>query len=76
MHFAGGFQKTPVVVRDRLIGAAPQSGPLIVESLDTTVVVPPDWTVESDAIGILELRHTGGAATSETAAGAAAAATT
>jgi N-methylhydantoinase A/oxoprolinase/acetone carboxylase beta subunit len=62
-----------VVARSELIGAEPQAGPMIVESMDTTVVVPPGWVVESDAVGILELRRTGGAESSDAAAGAVAA---
>jgi N-methylhydantoinase A len=57
VHFADGFVPTPVVARPQLIGAGRREGPLIVESMDTTVVVPPGWTVESDAVGILELRR-------------------
>ena len=34
-----------------------QSGPLIVEEPDTTVVVPPDWTVRHDVSGNLLLRR-------------------
>jgi hypothetical protein len=30
---------------------------LIVESMDTTVVVPPPWTVGGDDVGVLELRR-------------------
>jgi N-methylhydantoinase A len=74
VHFDGGFQPTPVIARTELIGAESRQGPLIVESLDTTVVVPPGWTVESDEVGILELRRSGGSESSEAAAGAVAAA--
>nr|MBA2475892.1 hypothetical protein [Actinomycetota bacterium] len=31
------------------IGALPEQGPLLVDEYDTTVVVPPDWTVRRDA---------------------------
>lgn len=34
-----------------------RSGPLIVEEPDTTVVVPPGWTVQYDASGNLLLQH-------------------
>jgi N-methylhydantoinase A/oxoprolinase/acetone carboxylase beta subunit len=73
VHFADGFQPTPVVARPHLIGAGVQDGPLIVESMDTTVVVPPGWTVQSDAVGILELRRStagSGQQTNTTAAAA------
>ena len=46
----GGFQPTPVVAPERAGGperSAP--GPLIVESMDSTVVVPPGWTTRGDA---------------------------
>jgi N-methylhydantoinase A len=74
VHFPdGGFQPAPVVSRASLIGAGERPGPLIVESMDTTVVVPPGWAVESDPVGILELRRAGGAqATTEAATTAAA----
>jgi len=74
VHFEGGFQPTPVVARAELIGAEPRQGPMIVESMDTTIVVPPGWVVESDAVGILELRRSGGSESSEAAAGVVAAA--
>jgi N-methylhydantoinase A len=59
-HFGEGFQETPVMPRAELVGAEPRQGPLIVESMDTTVVVPPGWTAKSDAVGILELHREGG----------------
>ena len=74
VHFEGGFRPTPVIARTELIGTSSRQGPVIVESLDTTVVVPPGWAVSSDATGILELRRTGGDANSRAVAGAVAAA--
>ena len=57
VHFKdGGFRPTGVVSRTALIGCGERAGPLIVESMDSTVVVPPGWVVESDAVGILEMR--------------------
>ncbi len=44
--------ETPVVARDA-IGTSPHRGPLIVESYDSTVVVPPDCQVAADAAGNL-----------------------
>jgi N-methylhydantoinase A len=56
VHFAdGGFRPTPVVARSALAGTGERPGPLIVESMDTTVVVPPGWTISSDDVGILNL---------------------
>jgi N-methylhydantoinase A len=72
VHFIdGGFRPTPVVARATLTGAGERQGPLIVESMDTTVVVPPGWSVASDDVGILDLRRTGAA--ESTTAGASAA---
>jgi N-methylhydantoinase A len=58
VYFPGhGFLSTPVVRSERVEpGARP--GPLVVESMDSTIVVPPHWTLEADATGIVELyRH-------------------
>ncbi len=46
--------ETPVVARGAM-GAGKRAGPLIVESYDTTVIVPPGTTVHADAIGNLIL---------------------
>lgn len=70
VHFGDAFQTTPVVARSELVGVELRSGPLIVESMDTTVVVPPGWTVQGDDVGILELRRDGAEGSSEAAAGA------
>ncbi|HEY1365880.1 MAG TPA: hydantoinase B/oxoprolinase family protein [Gaiellaceae bacterium] len=51
-----GTIETPVRTRGS-IGAEPVSGPLLVDEYDTTVVVPPDWTVRLDAGGALVLDH-------------------
>jgi N-methylhydantoinase A len=73
VYFGDEFRSTPVVARSDFVGGGSRSGPLIVESMDTTVVVPPGWSVESDPTGILELRREAGDRSSEAAAGAAAA---
>ena len=52
----GGFQPTPVVPRTEL-GDEERSGPLIVESIDTTVVVPPGWALQRLPGGVIELRR-------------------
>jgi N-methylhydantoinase A len=70
-YFGDGFETTPVVPRSELVSAGPRPGPLIVESMDTTVVVPPGWTVQSDAVGVLELQRAGARGASETTVGAA-----
>ena len=46
--------ETPVVARGAM-GAEKRAGPLIVESYDTTVLVPPGTTVHADGIGNLIL---------------------
>jgi N-methylhydantoinase A len=56
-YFGDGFVDTPVLARAELVGSATRPGPLIVESMDTTVVVPPHWTVRGDDVGVLELRR-------------------
>ncbi len=42
-------RETPVLGRES-VTASGQGGPLIVESYDSTVVVPPGWTVRRDAV--------------------------
>ncbi|HCN44260.1 MAG TPA: 5-oxoprolinase, partial [Pseudomonas sp.] len=44
------YQPTPVVPRAS-IGATPVQGPLIIESYDTTIVVPPGCSAHADSIG-------------------------
>ncbi len=51
---AHGLQATPIRRRDEISSA--ERGPLIVEEPDTTVVVPPGWTIERDAVGNLVLQ--------------------
>ncbi len=48
-----GLLQTQVFRRADIVGE--QHGPLIVEEPDTTVVVPPSWTVSRDAYGSLML---------------------
>jgi len=48
----GGFVDTPVLPRETL-GSAPLRGPAIIESYDSTVVVPPGARVETDGAGNL-----------------------
>jgi N-methylhydantoinase A len=42
-------RETPVLGRPA-VAAAGRAGPLIIESYDSTVVVPPGWTVRRDAV--------------------------
>jgi len=48
----GGFVDTPVLPRE-MVGAAPLHGPAIIESYDSTVVVPPGAQIQADAAGNL-----------------------
>ena len=52
-----GFVPTDIVRRQRLAPGETRSGPLIVESMDSTVVVPPGWGLSVDPTGILDLRR-------------------
>ena len=51
-----GRLEAPVVPR-AAIGAEPRRGPLLVDEYDTTVVVPPDWTVARGQSDALVLEH-------------------
>ena len=48
-----GLLSTPLRSRFALNG--PEQGPVIIEEADTTVVVPPNWTVQRDRFGNLVL---------------------
>jgi N-methylhydantoinase A len=45
------FQKTPVNDGDRLVHGNRIQGPAIIESVNTTIVVPPRYTAQYDAHG-------------------------
>jgi len=49
-----GLQDTPIRRREDI--KQEENGPLIVEEPDTTIVVPPGWTIRRDALGNLILR--------------------
>jgi N-methylhydantoinase A/oxoprolinase/acetone carboxylase beta subunit len=60
VHFApAGFVETPVYARARLPLGAGVPGPAIVEQADTTLVVPPGWTIAVEDSGNLRLRRAG-----------------
>jgi N-methylhydantoinase A len=59
VYFDGGFVATPILRRESLGDDERRVGPLIVESMDSTVVVPPAWTLRSGPGGILELVQEG-----------------
>jgi N-methylhydantoinase A len=51
----GGFVPATIVRRDALAPGAMLAGPAIVEFMDSTVVVPPGWTLGTREDGILEV---------------------
>jgi 5-oxoprolinase (ATP-hydrolysing)/N-methylhydantoinase A len=53
---AHGVIETPVRARAS-IGAERVAGPMLIDEYDTTVVVPPGWTVRAGAGGALVLEH-------------------
>ena len=53
---ADGFVDTAIYDRARLPAGAEFDGPAIVEQMDSTVVVPPDWRAEVDDYGNIVLR--------------------
>ncbi|MGH7357462.1 MAG: hydantoinase/oxoprolinase family protein, partial [Candidatus Rokuibacteriota bacterium] len=60
VHFPpAGFVATPVYVRARLPLGARIPGPAIVEQADTTIVVPPGWTISVEESGNLRIRRAG-----------------
>jgi N-methylhydantoinase A len=50
-----GFTAARVARRETLAAGARCDGPLIVESMDSTVVVPPEWSLSVSADGILDV---------------------
>jgi N-methylhydantoinase A len=54
--FAGsGFRSTPVYWRPGLTAGAIITGPVIIEAVDSTTVVPPGWTGRVDDMGFIRL---------------------
>ena len=52
MWFRGtGFVETPVIQRVSLAPGDRLPGPVILEQMDTTTVVPPNWTAQADNHG-------------------------
>jgi N-methylhydantoinase A len=52
-----GVVDCPVVARETLAPGAVRPGPLIVESADTTVVVPPTWRLSVEPGGLIALER-------------------
>jgi N-methylhydantoinase A len=59
MYFGPRHGTQDVKVCTRAMITAKQLGPLVVEEPDTTVVVPPGWSVQRDAAGTLVLDREG-----------------
>ena len=55
--FAGGFIETPVHWRDGLRAGEQLAGPAVIEALDSTVVIPPDWLASIDSSGFIRARR-------------------
>jgi N-methylhydantoinase A len=55
----GGFLDTAIYDRAALPAGARFDGPAIVEQMDSTVVIPPDWRAEVDEYGNIVLRLRG-----------------
>jgi N-methylhydantoinase A len=57
-----GFVATPIIRRETIATGTTLDGPLVVEEMDSTMVVPPNWRLRSEQPGALELerRETGG----------------
>jgi N-methylhydantoinase A len=53
-----GLVRCEVLAREALTPGAAHPGPLIVESPDTTVVVPPAWRLSVEAGGLIALEKT------------------
>ncbi len=59
VHVGGQLhQRVPVFLRERLKAGHRLTGPAIVEQLDTTTLIPPDYTGEVDTFGNIVLRRT------------------
>ena len=50
-----GLAPCPVLAREALAPGAERPGPVVVESMDTTIVVPPGWRLRVDARGVVLL---------------------
>ena len=52
-----GFVLTPVVRREDIAAGTTRDGPLVLEEMDSTIVVPPHWLLRSERSGMLELER-------------------
>ena len=61
LHFAGGAVTGQVLRRHELQAGAVVEGPAVIEQLDTTTIIPPDWSARVGAAGELVVTRRGGA---------------
>ncbi len=54
-----GFTSTEVHWRDGLLPRTELAGPVIIEAIDSTVVVPPEWQARVNEAGLIELTAVG-----------------
>ena len=54
---SGGFIEVPVYTRERRRALGPAAGPLVVQDAESTVVVPPGWSMTVDAADIITLER-------------------
>ena len=52
------YVETPVYQREELKAGQKLQGPCILEQMDTTLVVPQEWTIHVDGYGNLKIRDT------------------
>jgi N-methylhydantoinase A len=55
-----GFVRTPVLWRGGLTPGVALDGPIVIEALDSTVVLPPGWHAAVDAAGFLRMTRNAG----------------
>jgi len=51
---------TRIIQRDKLKSGSIVEGPAIIEQMDSTCVIPPDWKAYNDRYGNLIVTHEGG----------------
>ena len=57
VYFAGEPVQSPIYLRDLLLEGAEILGPAIVEQMDSTIVILPDYRAEADSYGNLIIRE-------------------
>lgn len=54
------YMKTPVYDRAGFVPGLRAAGPMVIEQMDCTTVIPPGWDVTADGYGNLHIRYGGG----------------